>query len=204
MKAIIVDDHPIALIAIRNLLNANGIDILAELDEGGNVVNKVETLKPDLLIIDVDIPVLSGIEVLEQLRKRRYSGAIIVISAKNEVFYGQRSAELGANGFVSKKEGLNNIMSAIEAANNGYSYFPFTLSRFYGETTSEQGKLDSLSMQEVKVFRYMINGTDYTSIASKMNISNKTVCTYKRRLLEKLDCNSLMDLFSFAQRNKLG
>lgn len=204
MKAIIVDDHPIALIAIRNLLNANGIDILAELDEGGNVVNKVETLKPDLLIIDVDIPVLSGIEVLEQLRKRRYLGAIIVISAKNEVFYGKRSAELGANGFVSKKEGLNNIMSAIEAANNGYSYFPFTLSRFYGETTSEQGKLDSLSMQEVKVFRYMINGTDYTSIASKMNISNKTVCTYKRRLLEKLNCNSLMDLFSFAQRNKLG
>lgn len=204
MKAIIVDDHPIALIAIRNLLNANGIDILAELDEGGSVVNKVETLKPDLLIIDVDIPVLSGIEVLEQLRKRRYLGAVIIISAKNEDFYGQRSAELGANGFVSKKEGLNNIMSAIEAANNGYSYFPFTLSRFYGETTSEQGKLDSLSMQEVKVFRYMINGADYTSIASKMNISNKTVCTYKRRLLEKLNCNSLMDLFSFAQRNKLG
>ena len=204
MKAIIVDDHPLARVAIKNLLDANGITLLAELDDGGHVVNKVETLKPDLVIIDVDIPTISGIEVLEQLRKRRYAGTVIIISAKNEVFYGHRSAEFGANGFVSKKEGLNNIIAAIEAAKNGYGYFPFTLNRFFGETSSEQDKLESLSMQEIKVFRYIINGIDYTNIASKMNISNKTVCTYKRRLLEKLNCNSLMDLFSFAQRNKLG
>lgn len=102
MNAIIVDDHPLARIAIRNLLDTNGIAVTTELDSGDQVVQTVET-KPELLIIDVDIPGISGIEVLEQLRKRHYAGVIIIISAKNEFFYGKRSAEYGANGFVSKK-----------------------------------------------------------------------------------------------------
>lgn len=125
MNAIIIDDHPLARIAIRNLLDSNGITVAAELDSGAHAVQTAESMQPDLLIVDVDIPELSGIEVLEQLRKRRYQGTIIIISAKNELFYGKRSADCGANGFVSKKEGMNNILAAIEAANNGYSYFPF-------------------------------------------------------------------------------
>ena len=141
MNAIIIDDHPLARIAIRNLLDSNGITVAAELDSNGitvaaeldsgaHAVQTAESMQPDLLIVDVDIPELSGIEVLEQLRKRRYQGTIIIISAKNELFYGKRSADCGANGFVSKKEGMNNILAAIDAANNGYSYFPFSLERF--------------------------------------------------------------------------
>ena len=204
MNAIIVDDHPLARIAIRNLLDTNGITVTTELDSGERAVQTVEKLKPELLIIDVDIPCISGIEVLEQLRKRHYVGIIIIISAKNELFYGKRSAECGANGFVSKKEGMNNILAAIEAAKNGYSYFPFSLERFSGAARTEQDKLDTLSTQEMKVLRYILNGIDYTTIASKMNISNKTVSTYKSRLMEKLDCSSLMELYDYAQRNKIG
>jgi two-component system response regulator EvgA len=156
------------------------------------------------LIVDVDIPGISGIEVLEQLRKRHYAGVIIIISAKNEIFYGKRSAEYGANGFVSKKEGMNNILAAIDAANNGYSYFPFSLEHFTGKSVTEQDKLDALSAQEMKVLRYILSGIDYNTIASKMNISNKTVSTYKSRLMEKLDCSSLIELYDYAQRNKIG
>ncbi|WP_435952121.1 acid-sensing system DNA-binding response regulator EvgA [Dryocola sp. BD626] len=204
MNAIIVDDHPLARIAIRNLLDTNGITVISELDSGERAVQTVETHKPDLLIIDVDIPGISGIEVLEQLRKRHFAGIIIIISAKNELFYGKRSAESGAHGFVSKKEGMNNILAAIEAAKNGYSYFPFSLERYSGAVLTEQDKLDSLSSQEMKVLRYILSGIDYTTIASKMNISNKTVSTYKSRLMEKLDCSSLMELYDYAQRNKIG
>ena len=83
MNAIIVDDHPLARIAIRNLLDTNGITVTTELDSGEQVVQTVEKMKPELLIIDVDIPGISGIEVLEQLRKRHYAGVIIIISDKN-------------------------------------------------------------------------------------------------------------------------
>ncbi|MEB0991553.1 LuxR C-terminal-related transcriptional regulator, partial [Citrobacter freundii] len=68
----------------------------------------------------------------------------------------------------------------------------------------KQDKLDTLSNQEMRVLRYILNGMDYSSIASKMNISNKTVSTYKSRLMEKLDCSSLMEIYDYAQRNKIG
>lgn len=68
MNAIIIDDHPLARIAIRNLLDSNGITVAAELDSGAHAVQTAESMQPDLLIVDVDIPELSGIEVLEQLR----------------------------------------------------------------------------------------------------------------------------------------
>ena len=190
MNAIIIDDHPLAIAAIRNLLIKNDIEILAELTEGGSAVQRVETLKPDIVIIDVDIPGVNGIQVLETLRKRQYSGIIIIVSAKNDHFYGKHCADAGANGFVSKKEGMNNIIAAIN--------------RFVGSLTSDQQKLDSLSKQEISVMRYILDGKDNNDIAEKMFISNKTVSTYKSRLMEKLECKSLMDLYTFAQRNKIG
>lgn len=88
MNAIIIDDHPLAIAAIRNLLIKNDIEILAELTEGGSAVQRVETFKPDIVIIDVDIPGVNGIQVLETLRKRQYSGIIIIVSAKNDHFTG--------------------------------------------------------------------------------------------------------------------
>lgn len=203
MKAIIIDDHPIAIAAIRNLLRKNDIEILIELNDGAKAVHCMETLKPDIMVIDVDIPVHNGIQVLEILRKRHCTGIIIIVSAKNDYFYGRYSAEAGANGFVSKRESVNNIIAAIEAAKNGYSYFPFSMERVTGALTSDQQKLDSLSRQEITVLRYLLDGCDNNTIADKMFISNKTVSTYKGRLMEKLECKSLMSLFTFAQNNKI-
>ena len=100
-------------------------------------------------------------------------------------------ADAGANGFVSKKEGMNNIIAAIEAAKNGYCYFPFSLNRFVGSLTSDQQKIDSLSKPEISVMRYIIDGKDNNDIAEKMFISNNNVSTYKSRLMEKLECKSL-------------
>ena len=97
MNAIIIDDHPLAIAAIRNLLIKNDIEILAELTEGGSAVQRVETLKPDIVIIDVDIPGVNGIQVLETLRKRQYSGIIIIVSAKNDHFYGKHCADESAS-----------------------------------------------------------------------------------------------------------
>ncbi|UNK22385.1 acid-sensing system DNA-binding response regulator EvgA [Yersinia intermedia] len=204
MSAIIVDDHPLARIAIRNLLENEGITVSLEAADGAEALKLIESTQPDIVILDVDIPIFSGIEVVEKLRKKLYSGIIIVVSAKNDLFYGKRSADAGANAFVSKKEGIANITSAIKAAQNGYSYFPFSLNGFVGSLSSEQEKLGSLSMQEIKVMRYILNSVDTMHIASEMNISSKTVSTYKSRLMEKLECKTLMELFSFANRTKIG
>ncbi|WP_337262290.1 MULTISPECIES: acid-sensing system DNA-binding response regulator EvgA [unclassified Serratia (in: enterobacteria)] len=202
-RAIIVDDHPLARMAIRGLLETHGFAIIAEAEEGLKALKILMENTPEIAIIDVDIPGINGVDLVEKLRSRQFSGIIVVVSAKNDRFYGKRSADAGANAFVSKKEGMENIIAAINAAQNGYSYFPFILNSFVGSDTSEHEKLETLSSQETKVLRYILAGYDNSRIGDAMHISSKTVSTYKTRLMEKLGCNSLIELISFANRNKI-
>ncbi len=92
---------------------------------------------------------------------------------------------------------MNNIIAAIEAAKNGYCYFPFSLNRFVGSLTSDQQNL-LLIKQEISVMRYILDDKDNNDIAEKMFISNKTVSTYKSRLMEKLEGEITMDFYTFA------
>ncbi|MGK4445015.1 acid-sensing system DNA-binding response regulator EvgA [Yersinia enterocolitica] len=203
MKAIIIDNHPLARAVIRNLLENAGVNVLFESDNGAEALKLMKNDQPDVVILDADMPRLSGIEVIVKLRKKRYIGIIIVVSANNDLFYSQRSADAGANAFISKKHCITDIIPAIEAAQKGYSYFPFISDELNVKPTSEKEKLDLLSMQEIKVMRYILDSLSTMSIASEMRISSKTVSTYKSRLMDKLECKTLMDLFSFARRNKI-
>lgn len=202
--AVIIDDHPLAIVAVRSLLEANNIRVLAEEEDGRMGLKSINELKPDIAVIDLDLPIYSGIEIIESLRDNHSTCIIVIVSAKSDSFYGRRCAEVGANAFVSKKKGLNNIVNAIDAALNGYSYFPFSLNKFTDAPSSEVVKLESLSMQEVKVMRFLLKGMDISLISMQMKISNKTVSTYKARLMDKLGCTSLIELYDLANRNKLG
>lgn len=201
--AIIVDDHPLARLAIRGVLEAHQIDVTKEFENGSVALNALRQSQPDVIIIDVDIPGVNGIELIEKLRKTQYRGIVIVVSAKNDRYYSRRSAEAGAHAFISKKQEMENIMSAIQAARNGYSYFPIDLEDFIGAPAGDQEKLELLSSQEMKVMRYMLEGHDNNKIGEQMHISAKTVSTYKTRLMEKLECKTLIELLAFASQNKL-
>lgn len=102
MKAIIIDNHPLARAVIRNLLENAGVNVLFESDNGAEALKLMKNAQPDVVILDADMPRLSGIEVIVKLRKKRYIGIIIVVSANNDLFYSQRSADAGANAFISK------------------------------------------------------------------------------------------------------
>ncbi len=98
---------------------------------------------------------------------------------------------------------MNNIIAAIEAAKMATAISLLSQPVCW-KFNVRPAKLDSLSKQEISVMRYILDGKDNNDIAEKMFISNKTVSTYKSRLMEKLECKSLMDLYTFAQRNKIG
>ncbi|HHU4047290.1 TPA: acid-sensing system DNA-binding response regulator EvgA [Enterobacter cloacae] len=204
-KVIIVDDHPIARMAIRFLIEKEGHTIVAESGDGVEALALIDKHHPDILVIDIDIATLDGIEVVRTLRAQSYPGIIIVISGKNPEFYSPRSAKSGADGFISKKNNLPEIIMAIRAAQNGYGYFP--LKRFESgqsqQARDDQERLEMLSPQELQVFQFMVKGLENMKIATKMKISNKTVSTYKSRLMDKLGCKTQLDIFDFARRNKL-
>ncbi|HCI5550016.1 LuxR C-terminal-related transcriptional regulator [Klebsiella pneumoniae] len=104
---------------------------------------------------------------------------------------------------MSKKGSINIILSAVQAAHNGYSYFPFSQHRVSGEGTYARNKLQALSEQEIIVLRHLLEGASNFHIAAKMDISSKTVSTYKSRLMKKLNCQTLVELIGFANKFRI-
>jgi two-component system response regulator EvgA len=204
-NVIIVDDHPIVRLAIRFLVEKEGHSVIAETGDGIEALSLVERYHPDILVIDIDILSLDGIEVVKSLREKSYPGIIIVISGKKSEFYSPRSAQSGADGFISKKSNLREITTAIKAVKNGCGYFP--TKRFEDLQSQpmmdDRQRLGTLSPQEFQVFQYMTKGIENNKIATRMKISNKTVSTYKSRLMDKLGCKSQLDIFEFVKRNQL-
>ena len=200
--AIIVDDHPLARMAIRGVLEKERITVINEFEDGTAALNALARTTADIVVVDVEIPGVNGVELVEKLRARHFAGVVIVVSAKNDRYYSKRCAQAGANAFISKKQDLDNILAALNAAQKGYSYFPF-FPQEPSVTLTDAQRLESLSAQEMKVMSYMLSGLDNARIGDAMHISSKTVSTYKTRLMEKLGCKSLIELLSFAHQNKL-
>jgi len=204
-SVIVIDDHPVVRMGIIYLLEKEGHTIVAETGDGLEALDLVEKHHPDIMIIDIDINSMKGLEVIKILRAKTYPGVIIVISAKNEEFYASKSARSGANGFVSKQHYLPEIITAIKVAQTGYGYFPLKQydSPMPNSDAGDQDRLQTLSQQEFEVFQQLIKGDENKKIALNMGLSSKTVSTYKTRLMEKLGCKNTFELFDFARRTNL-
>ncbi|ENX17518.1 hypothetical protein F895_00657 [Acinetobacter sp. CIP 64.2] len=207
-NALIVDDHPVARLAVRMLLEKEGITVLAETGDGLDAVSLIKQFKPDLVVIDIDMPSLNGIEVVQRLRKNGYQGGMLMLSGKDEEHYIKRCASAGADGFISKKNQLIELHDAIRALRGGYGYFPRTLARLQvadtmSEADIEKKKIAELSTKELQVLLYLAKGEKVVDIGVLMHISDKTVSTYKSRMMQKLELKNMMELYDFAQRHHL-
>jgi len=204
-RFVVVDDHPIARMAIRLLLEKHGNQVVGETDDGGEVLPMVHQLKPDVLIIDIDIPTINGIEVIEMLRKSRYMLPVIVMSGKNADYYALQSARSGANGFISKKNNLEDLINAINSVCSGYGYFPLRMhdTQLMEQPVDDSVRIQSLSAREFQVLQYLAEGMEVIGIATRMKISNKTVSTYKSRMMEKLALKTRKELMDFIRRNQV-
>ncbi|WP_202743793.1 response regulator [Acinetobacter calcoaceticus] len=205
-NALIVDDHPVARMAVKMLLEKDGMNVVAETGDGLDAVSLIKQYLPDLVVIDIDIPSMNGIEVVQRLRNNGYQGGMLVLSGKDDDHYIKRCASAGADGFISKKNQLTELHAAIQALKGGYGYFPRHLARrevAADHSTGEKDKLAMLSTKELQVLHHLAKGEKVIDIGVLMNISDKTVSTYKRRLMQKLGLNNMMELYDFVQRNNL-
>ncbi|CAI1118194.1 MULTISPECIES: response regulator [Serratia] len=207
MKSVlVVDDHPVTRFAIKVLLEKEGLRVISETGDGFEALSLIEKHKPDLVIVDIDIHSISGIELVQRLRKRQFSGAILVLSGKDEPYYIKNCVGAGADGFISKANNLCDLHSAVAAISAGYGYFPLKQARQQilqpGED-KQKNAIASLSAKELQVLRYLAKGMRLVDIGLQMNISDKTVGTYKRRVMAKLDLNSMMETYEFCIKNNL-
>ncbi len=204
-RILIVDDHPVIRMAMKMLLEAEGHQIVGDTDNGVDAISLGRELKPDLVILAIGIPRLDGLEVISRLMVLALPLKILVLTGQSASLFALRSMQAGAAGFVCKQGGLAELVTAVNAVASGYSYFPSSAMRpvQQGAYSDDVELLGRLSDREVSVLQYLSQGYSNKQISEQMFISNKTVSTYKARLLLKLNAGSLVDLIEFAKRNTL-
>ena len=204
-KAIIVDDHPFILATVRMLVINAGFDVVAECDNGIDAVQQCEQHKPDLLVLDLAIPGLDGLEVIRRLKERKNHCKIVVLTSQNSEQFTLRCIQAGASGYVSKKDNLSMLSEVINTVMAGYSLFPQLPDDVDANEIfmDDAQKLARLSNREMMVMKYLINGMSNKQIAQALSLSEKTISTYKTRLYEKLNVSSVMVLAQIAQHHEI-
>lgn len=206
-KILVVDDHPVIWLGVRALLEREGHVIVAETDNGINALSLTKELMPDLVVLDLTIPKLDGLEVLGRFKSLFPTIPILILTAHDPLHFAQRCKTAGAVGFVSKEGAFTELVGAVKAILSGYTYFPnlaVQVNDLNGVQKTEAEQLANLSNRELTVLQFLAAGMLNKNIAERMLIGEKTVSTYKSRLLVKLNMNSLLELIEFAKRNDVG
>lgn len=205
-RILIADEQPLIRHAMRQLLEAHGHCVVAELDDGADALQQTLRLEPSLLILDLVLPRLGGLEVIQRLRLQGSKVPILVLTAQSTEHFAALCLQAGSNGFVSKQDDCNELHQAVRTLLHGRSYFP---SHWMGSVApqialkAEEAQLSSLSARELTVLRYLANGRSNKQIADELALSDRTVSTYKARLQRKLNVDSLAQLLEIAWRQGL-
>ncbi|MCG8291444.1 response regulator transcription factor [Pseudomonas entomophila] len=205
-SVLIVDDHPFIRSAARMLLQQEQFEIVGETDNGADALQLARTHVPDLIVLDISLPKMDGLEVLNRIAELRLQSKVLVLTSRPAASYAMRCMKGGAAGYVSKAEDMNEMVKAIRAIMSGYTFFPNLAAssvRRSDMDATEQELIRRLSDRELGILQKLATGFSNNEIAELMHISNKTVSTYKKRIIEKLNVQSLVYLAEFAKRNDL-
>lgn len=200
---LIVDDHPPVRIVLKtHLSQVLGITHVLEADNGQAAVEIVRQYAPDVVILDLDIPKINGLEVIPRLMAVHPGVRILVISGQDQNTFAPRARQAGAHGYVSKTQELAEIVRCAESVLAGYTVMP-ELERGKSEFGDEAVRLASLSDKEPIIMQMLAKGMSNKEIGEALFISNKTVSTHKTRIMEKLGARSLVDVIDFARRHHI-
>jgi two-component system response regulator EvgA len=199
---LIVDDHAIVRFSLRILLERERFRIVGEVDNGSEVAQKVRELRPDVVLLDIGLPGLDGMEVIKRLQQQEPAPRIMVLTGQATDLYVRRCLDAGIGAFVTKGEDLEAVVFALKALTKGYSTFP-QMAVNSNTLESEPERLDSLSNREMEVLRRLSRGENNKLIGVCMNLSAKTISTYRGRIMEKLKTESLVEMVDLAKRNRI-
>ncbi|HDZ90467.1 MAG: response regulator transcription factor [Deltaproteobacteria bacterium] len=208
VKIVLADDHTIVRQGLAKLLEGEPFfRVVGEAENGREAVGKVEELKPDVVIMDISMPMLNGIEATRQIRKSVPGTRVIVLSMHCHDRYIRELFRLGASGYLLKDSTGSDIVKAVHAAMAGNTYMSPSVSRLVIEDyVSSQKKsiredlYSSLSNREREVFQMVAEGRSTREISEILFISPSTVKTHRARIMEKLRIENISQLIQFAIR----
>lgn len=205
-SALIVDDHPVIRSAVKIVLQLEGYKRIYEASSGNEVLPMIREHKPELVVLDLNIPSLDGLDVLARIQAGEVRCRIVVFTSQEPMFYQDRCMRAGAAAYVAKTNDLQHLHKAVHAVMRGYTYFtqlPSSSVSLSMLQRSEKQMIDNLSDRELTIFQHLARGVSNKVIAEIMHLSHKTVSTYKTRLIGKLNVESSVHLRDLARRNHL-
>ncbi|WP_219096472.1 response regulator transcription factor [Pseudomonas sp. UMAB-40] len=205
-KALVVDDHPFIRATVKILLQREAFGLIVEADNGADAVQLARQHAPELIVLDIAMPKLDGLEVISRIGALKLPCKILVLTSQSAAFYAMRCMKAGAAGYISKTDELGELSKAIKALMAGYTFFPNLSGNSVRRNDIDATELDMircLSDRELMILQQLARGLSNKEIGDAMLLSNKTVSTYKTRLIEKLNVKSVVYLADFAKRNNL-
>ena len=206
IRVLIVDDHALIRLALRRILEESGeINVVSEVSSGEEAVEFARRNPVDLVLMDVDMPGMGGVEATRKLNTISGGPRVIVISVHSQDPYPKRLLEAGASGYLSKSSSSNEVISAVRTV---YAGQPYVAPEVAGQLAMAsinrtESPLDSLTQREMQVMLMLTRGQNAQTISRTLNLSPKTVCTYRYRLYEKLDVRNDVELTHLAIRHGL-
>lgn len=204
-KLLIVDDHPAIRMAIRLLFENENYNIIGEASNGADAILATRRNSPHLIILDISIPKLDGLEVITRLKSLKSKSKILVFTQQSSALFASRCFQAGAMGFVEKRDSPSELLLAAKAVLSGYVHFPKDALR----SITRQSEIDdtrmlaSLTNREMIVLQHLVKGTKNKVIAKNLFLSDKTVSTYKSRIMIKINASCLADIIDFARRHEI-
>ncbi len=205
IKVLLVDDHELVRTGIRRLLDdTTGIKVIGEAETGEQAFLEVKKLKPDVVLMDVNMPGIGGLEATRKLIQLDPSLKIIVVTIHSEQPFPTRLLEAGASGYLTKDCGINEIVNAIRTVCEGERYISSDVAQQMALTMlpgSSPSPFLSLSQREMQVMMMVTQGQNVQQISDKLCLSPKTVSTYRHRIFEKLSVENDVELTRLAIRH---
>jgi len=202
IDVLLIDDHALVRTGIRRLLEDSGqIQIAGEADCGEDGVTLAQQLNPDVILMDVSMPGIGGVEACRRILQRDSSQKIIVLTIHNEQTFPKRMLEIGARGYLTKECGVDEMLLAIQQVYNGKAYIAPSIAQQLALSLlpgNQHNPIDRLSRREFQVMLMISHGLTNAAISEKLCLSPKTVSTYRLRLLEKLGAQNEVDLVKIA------
>jgi len=203
IRVLIADDHGVVAEGLRNLIDAQtDMKVIALVEDGREAVRRAMESSPDVVLMDIGMPVLNGTEATRIIRERRPQTRVIMLSAYTDPVHVYRALQAGASGYIAKKSVAKEVVDAIRKAHEGRQHLGGELTESLIDHVVHKAASDEplqrLSSRERQVLQMLAEGNSIAKIAGTLSLSPKTVETYRARMMEKLRIRDFANLIRFA------
>jgi DNA-binding NarL/FixJ family response regulator len=204
-RVLLVDDHPIVRQGLALLIDREGdLSVCGEADGAHSAFHAIETLRPDVVVLDISLSGPDGLDVLKEIRMKTASLPVLILSMHDESIYAERAMRAGANGYIMKQEATEKVLVAIRRILQGEVYLSDRLTNtmlqqyMRGVSPTKMSPLVSLTDRELEVFRLIGEGHGTRQIADELHLSVKTIESYQAHIKEKLALRNARELVQHA------